>query len=154
MPSAHPPTRRNPPAPAPGRPKADGFGLDQLERYADRYDSLIAAGRLLHLARPPGTRTKRSKTANLLGRLDAERDQVLRFAFDWRVPFDNNRSEQAIRMVKVQQKISNGWRIIQGAERFLAMRGYLSTAAKQGKNLLDVTRRLFDGRGAWIPTPT
>lgn len=35
-------------------------------------------------------------------------------------PFDNNRSEQEIRMVKVQQKISNGWRTIQGAERFLA----------------------------------
>ncbi|MFF7947711.1 IS66 family transposase [Streptomyces griseorubiginosus] len=133
---------------------ADGFGLDELERYAARYDTLIATGRQLHPPRAPGTRTKRSKTANLLDRLDTERDQVLRFAFDWRVPFDNNRSEQAIRMVKVQQKISNGWRTIQGAERFLAMRGYLSTAAKQGKNLLDVTRRLFDGRGAWIPTPT
>jgi transposase len=135
-------------------PWADGFDLDELEHYADRYDTLIAAGRLLHPARPPGTRTKRSKTANLLDRLDTERGQVLRFAFDWRVPFDNNTSEQAIRMVKVQQKISNGWRTIQGAERFLAMRGYLSTAAKQGKNLLDVTVRLFDGRGAWIPTPT
>jgi transposase len=135
-------------------PWADGFAMDELEHCADRYDSLIAAGRLLHPARAPGTRTKQSKTANLLDRLDAERDQVLRFAFDWRVPFDNNRSEQAIRMVKVQQKISNGWRTVQGAERFLAMRGYLSTAAKQGKNLLDVTHRLFDGRGAWIPTPT
>ncbi|MHA6757249.1 IS66 family transposase [Streptacidiphilus sp. PAMC 29251] len=133
---------------------ANGFSLDELERYADRYDTLITAGRRLHPARAPGTRSKRSKTANLLDRLDTERDQVLRFAFDWRVPFDNNRSEQAIRMVKVQQKISNGWRTFQGAERFLAMRGYLSTAAKQGRNLLDVTRRLFDGRGAWIPTPT
>lgn len=75
-------------------------------------------------------------------------------AASWRVPFDTNRSEQAIRMVKVQQKISSGWRTIQGAERFLAMRGYLATAAKQGKNLLGVTRRPFDDRGAWIPAPT
>jgi len=33
------------------------------------------------------------------------------------------------------------------------VRGYLSTAAKQGRNLLDAIRRLFDGRGAWIPVP-
>jgi hypothetical protein len=30
----------------------------------------------------------------------------------------------------------------------------LSTATKQGKNLLDVVTRLFDGRGAWIPIST
>ncbi|MFF3113459.1 hypothetical protein ACFVSN_30230 [Kitasatospora sp. NPDC057904] len=31
---------------------------------------------------------------------------------------------------------------------------YLSTATKQGHNLLDAIARLFDGRGAWIPAPT
>jgi hypothetical protein len=56
-------------------------------------------------------------------------------------------------MAKIQQKISGGWRTAQGAERFLAVRGYLSTAAKQGRNLLDAVIRLFDGRGAWIPAP-
>jgi hypothetical protein len=57
-------------------------------------------------------------------------------------------------MAKIQQKISGGWRTWQGAERFFAVRGYLSTAAKHGRNLLDAVTRLFDGRGAWIPTPT
>jgi transposase len=132
---------------------ATGFTVDALERLTARYEEIIAAGRALHPARAPGEpRTKRSKAANLLDRLDTERDQVLRFAFDWRVPFDNNTSEQAIRMAKVQQKISGGWRTMLGAERFFAVRGYLSTAAKQGKNLLDAITRLFDGRGAWIPT--
>lgn len=108
-------------------PWADGFGLDELERYLDRYDTIIAAGRALNPPRAPRARKKQSKAVNLLDRLVVERDQVLRFAFGWRVPFDNNTSEQAIRMVKVQQKISNGWRTMRGAERFLAMRGYLST---------------------------
>ena len=57
-------------------------------------------------------------------------------------------------MAKIQQKISGGWRTAHGAERFFAVRGYLSTAAKQGRNLLDAITRLFDGRGAWIPTPS
>lgn len=134
---------------------ATGFTVDTLERVTARYEEIIAAGRALHPPRAPGEpRRKRPKAANLLDRLDAERDQVLRFAFDWRVPFDNNTSEQAIRMAKVQQKISGGWRTMPGAERFFAIRGYLSTAAKQGKNLLDAITRLFDGRGAWIPAPS
>jgi transposase len=133
--------------------RATGFTVDALECVTARYEEITSAGRALHPARAPGEpRRKRSKAANLLDRLDTERDQVLRFAFDWRVPFDNNRSEQAIRMAKVQQKISGGWRTMLGAERFFAVRGYLSTAAKQGKNLLDMVTRLFDGRGAWIPT--
>ncbi len=80
-----------------------------------------------------------SEAANLLDRLDAEHDQVLRFAFDWQAPFDSNTSEQDIRMAKVQQKISGGWRTMLGAERFFAVRGYLSTAAKQDENLLEAT---------------
>ncbi len=133
---------------------ASGFTVNALEHIAARYEEIIAAGRALHPPRAPGQpRRKRAKAANLLDRLDTERDQVLRFAYDWRVPFDNNTSEQAIRMAKVQQKISGGWRTMPGAERFFAVRGYLSTAAKHGKNPLDVVTRLFDGRGAWIPIP-
>jgi len=134
--------------------QATGFTGNKLEDIAARYEEIIAAGRALHPPRAPGEpRRKRSKAANLLDRLDTERDQALRFAFDWRVPFDNNTSEQAIRMAKIQQKISGGWRTMLGAERFFAVRGYLATAAKQGKNLLDVTTQLFDGQGAWIPVP-
>jgi hypothetical protein len=134
-------------------PEAAGFTVDALERITARYEEIIAAGRTLHPARAPGEpRCKRPKAVNLLDRLDTERDQVLRFAFDWRVPFDNNTSEQAIRMAKIQQKITGGWRTAQGAERFFAIRGYLSTATKHGRNLLDAITRLFDGRGAWIPT--
>jgi hypothetical protein len=56
-------------------------------------------------------------------------------------------------MAKIQQKISGGWRTAQGAERFLAVRSSLFTTVEQGKNLLDAVTRLFDDRGAWIPTP-
>ncbi|MEU3497582.1 transposase [Kitasatospora cineracea] len=130
-------------------PHATGFTVHALERLAARYEEIIAAGRTLYPPRAPGgPRHRRSKAANLLDRLDAERAQVLRFTFDWRVPFDNNTSEQAIRMAKIQQKISDGWRTALGAER-----GYLSTTAKQGRNLLDAITRVCDGRGAWIPAP-
>lgn len=47
------------------------------------------------------------------------REDVLRFASDFRAPFDNNQAERDLRMVKFQQKISGGWRSENGAESFL-----------------------------------
>jgi transposase len=75
---------------------------------------------------------------------------VLRFLGDLRVPFMNNQAERDLRMVKLQQKISGCWRTLAGAEAFLAVRSYLSTARKPGLNPLGVLRRLFNGN-PWLP---
>ncbi len=53
-------------------------------------------------------------------------------------------------MVKLQQKISGCWRTITGAEQFLALRAYLSTAAKNGRSTVDVLTALGD-RQPWLP---
>ena len=45
-------------------------------------------------------------------------------------------------MVKLQQKISGCWRTLAGAEAFLTLRSYVSTACKQGMNPLVVLRQL------------
>ena len=54
--------------------------------------------------------------------------------------------------MKVQQKISGCWRTLAGAAAFLALRGYVSTARKQGLNPLVVLWQLFEGR-PWLPAP-
>lgn len=124
-----------------------------LAEVRKNYKSIIAAG---HVANPPVVpsgrrgRTKRTKAHNLLLRLDAYRDDVLRFATDFAVPFDNNLSERDVRMVKIAQKVSGGFRSTEGAEAFLAFRSYLSTAAKQGMNRLEVLQQLFNG-DTWMP---
>jgi hypothetical protein len=53
-------------------------------------------------------------------------------------------------MVKLQQKISGCWRTITGAEQFLALRAYLSTARKNGQPTTDVLAALGDRR-PWLP---
>ena len=124
-----------------------------LAEVYEKYQSIIAAG---HVANPPVApsgkrgRTKRTKAHNLLLRLDAYEDDVLRFAGDFDVPFDNNLAERDIRMVKIAQKISGGFRSTEGAQAFLALRSYLSTAAKQGMNRLVALQRLFNG-DTWMP---
>ena len=55
-------------------------------------------------------------------------------------------------MVKLQQKISGCWRTEEGAERYLRVRSYISTARKQGQRPLDVLAQLAAGQ-PWLPAP-
>src|SRR5699024_7447571 len=127
------------------------LGKDRLEeailaRFEAEYSEIICRG---HRQSPENTvRTGRGgfiaqrPERNLLGRLDTYREDVLRFANDFAVPFDNNLAERDIRMVKLQQKISGSWRTSEGAESFLRLRSYLSTSTKQGKDLVEALKRL------------
>ena len=133
---------------------ASSLSTRQLAGFGRRYDAVIAEGNKLN---PPPPRTgKRGRPAlgqagSLLARLATHREDVLRFATDFRVPFDNNQAERDVRMVKLQQKISGGWRSDTGAHAFLDVRSYLSTARKHQQSAMDVLRDLFTGH-AWIPT--
>lgn len=86
-------------------------------------------------------RPKKSKPLNLIERLDKQRDLVLRFAHDFTVPFDNNLAERDVRMVKLRQKVSGCFREPSGAEMFCRIRSYISTARKNG---LDVIQALYN----------
>lgn len=69
-------------------------------------------------------RVKPSAATNLLGRLRRYGDDVLRFLYDLRVPFDNNLAERDIRMPKLKQKTS-GFRTSKGAQNFATIRSYM-----------------------------
>ena len=69
-------------------------------------------------------------------RLSTRKQDVLRFLTDPAVPFANNLAEQDGRMMKLRQKISGGFRSEDGAKDFAVIRSVLSTARKQGWNML------------------
>lgn len=81
--------------------------------------------------------------------LDRQAD-YLRFATDFRVPFDNNAAEREIRMVRLREKVSGCLRTQAGARDFAAIRSYLATAAKHGLGFLRVLVELVQGR-PWLP---
>jgi transposase len=119
------------------------------KRLKKRYDKWARAGLKAHpeQLRSAGKRgrIKQSTEYNLLRRLRDKRDEVLRFVDDLSVPFDNNQAERDLRMIKVQQKVSGGFRSTGGAERFCIISSYISTIRKQGMNLLESIKAAFAG---------
>ena len=63
----------------------------------------------------------------------ARKQDTLRFLHDPAVPF----TERDGRMMKLRQKISGGFRSIEGAMDFALIRSFLSTAKKQGWAIID-----------------
>lgn len=131
----------------------------ELEGFAKRYDAVVQSGfdaNPTPVSPPEGERRRRGRpkqppAVNLLIRLRDFKGEVLAFMADFRVPFDNNQGERDIRMVKVKQKVSGGFRTLEGAKRFGRIRGYISTARKQAKNVFEAIRDAFDGN-PFIPS--
>jgi|NGEPerStandDraft_6_1074524.scaffolds.fasta_scaffold73885_2 transposase len=102
------------------------------------------------LTQNAGKRIKRSKAQNLLLRLDQRVREATLFAHDFSVHFTNNICEADLRMVKLQQKISGCLRTMEGAQRYLQVRSYISTARKQGQDTLQALSALAQGT-PWLP---
>jgi len=90
-------------------------------------------------------RLKRTKSRNLLERLQDYEEDVLRFMDNEIVPFTNNPGENDIRMTKVQQKISGCFRSEQGAQFFCRIRSYISSCRKQDISSTTALALLFKG---------
>ncbi|MBI3798190.1 MAG: IS66 family transposase [Deltaproteobacteria bacterium] len=110
-----------------------------------RYDRILVHGVAFHEGQPPletlahkrRGRTRRRTGHNLLVRLHGHKDEGLRFLTNPAVPFTNNQAERDMRMMKLKQKISGCFRAQTGAQTFAILRTVLSTARKQGWNILD-----------------
>jgi transposase len=70
---------------------------------------------------------------------------VLAFLYGLRVPFDTNQAERDLRRLRVQQKISGGFRTATGAAAFARLRGYVSTLRKQRLPVLAALESVFAG---------
>jgi len=119
----------------------------EYEEYEKKYIEILARGNEQQPQAPPKIegkkgRAAKSKSQNLIDRLERHRESVLAFLRKEEVPFTNNRAEQAIRMTKVKEKISGGFRSQKGARMFARIRGALSTLKKRGLKLLDELRAI------------
>jgi transposase len=88
-------------------------------------------------------RTAQTKTVNLLLRLRDKEDEVLRFMTHALAQFDNNQAERDLRMNKVRQKVSGGFRSPVAAQEFMNIRSFVATAIKRGADPVEELVNLF-----------
>ncbi len=109
-----------------------------------RYNRIVEEGYAENpRAQPPSGpkrrgRPKQTKALNLLDRFRDHSQSILAFLHDFAVPFDNNQAERDLRF--------------DALENFCRIRGYVSTARKNGLTALDALRRIFLGN-PFLPTP-
>jgi len=111
--------------------------------FVEQYWAAVRLGLAFHRELPglqakanASGRTKQRPGRNLLERLKTFKTETLRFLTDFDVPFTNNLAEQDLRMMKVKMKISGSFRTLDGAQTFARLRSVVSTARKQGANIL------------------
>jgi transposase len=125
----------------------------QIER---EYAQILIEGFAYHKKLSPLPKGKRGRQKqrvgkNLLDRLSGKQDCVLRFIYDFSVPFTNNQGEQDARMAKIKQKVSGCFRQFNGGKIFCRIRSYLSTARKQGWKIWDTLVEAINGSPRLLP---
>jgi transposase len=120
------------------------------KRFLKDYARIVKTGYMENPVAPAHApkrrgRRKQSKALNLLDRFRDHPNEILAFMRDFAVPFDNNQSERDLRMMKLRQKISGTFRSFDALINFCRIRGYVSTARKNGLNALDALQRVFLG---------
>jgi transposase len=136
---------------AAGRTSLSVYRQRQVRR---RWDEIAIQATKATPAPKPGMQLYgTNKDARLLAAaLTKHRDLFLAYTRDLTLPFDNNQGERDLRMVKLQAKISGEFRSTTGAERFAAIRSYISTTRKHAQSIHQHLRDLYTPTGAWLPT--
>jgi transposase len=110
--------------------------------------ALRASLGLKEVRRVPGR--KQQPFRELLECLRDRQGDVLRFAYDLRIPPTSNQAERDLRPAKTQQKISGRLRSESATRHRYAIRGYIDTARNHGESALTAIHEALAGN-PWMP---
>ena len=127
---------------------ADQLDSDLLTELRERYDKAVNWGittnrhRDWHKGNHPGY--------TLAHRLKNKAEQVWLFAHNFKIPWTNNASEQALRSPKRHQAVSGYWRSTDTLRADLRIRSYLASARGHGIRAIDAIHAALTGQ-PWLP---
>jgi len=127
----------------------DSLSPTMMESLRDLYLNTAQQG---VTANTHGTAGRSHDAYKLAKRMRERVDQVLYFTLDFDTEWTNNPAEQAIRMAKLQAKISGSWRSMRGLAAFCRIRSYIATAKAHGVEVFTALRNAFLGDPWSIPT--
>ena len=132
-----------------------GLSSYYQRKFSGMYDEAIATAYAETPVPEPAPgkkkgRKKRGKVLALIDRLKEYKAAVCLFIKDFAVPFDNNQAERDLRMTKAKTKISGCFRTPEGAQEYLDIMSYTSTARKLGYNAYMAIQNAISGDPMFI----
>lgn len=82
---------------------------------------------------------------NALKKLEEYRENYFAWVYDFDIPTTNNLAESSLRMTKTKMKVSGQFQKERTADEFAAVRTYIETCKRNGKNVYEALRRLMEG---------
>ena len=125
------------------------FNKEKIKEYENEYDEI------LELASIENKQIKssyyRMKKANpLYNRLKKYKQNHLYFIKDFKIPFDDNLSEQDLRIFKNKTKISGGFRSMKAAEYYANTLSIIKTSIKRKINPFDSIKAILDNQVLFV----
>ena len=130
-----------------GKKKASTYSS---HKFAREYYRILREADIQCPAPPKPTekkrgREKKGKERSLIERLQTHKAEVDRYFTEYRVPFDNNQAERDIRNCKTKAKVSGCFRSKEGAQDYLNVSSFISTAKKRGITAFKALKAAFCG---------
>lgn len=120
------------------------FDRDKIKEYESEFDSLLL------LAKEENKYIKSSyykdRANKLYRRLIKYKNNHLYFIKNFEVPFDNNLSEQDLRMFKIKTKISGGFRSMKAASHYVNALSIIKTSIKRNINPFESIKAIFNNQ--------
>lgn len=123
---------------------ATAFSGEQIERFSQRYDELIAQGYKAN-KNTHGRLAKKDEKA-LLNRLVKYKANHLLFLSDFRVHYSNNMSEKDLRICKNRDKMAGGFRNASGRDMYCRIMSFIETVKRRGLNVYQSIMALMEGK--------
>lgn len=122
------------------------FSTNELNEYSKQYDNILSLGYMEN--KKNNSKYLKQEELAILNRLKKYKNNHLLYAYNFKLPFDNNLSERDLRPIKTKKKVSGGHRNYRGLKDYCNIRSIISTCKKQG---LDYFKVLVDiGKGNLI----
>lgn len=125
----------------------DSFDTEKIEEYKNEYINILEIAKEENKSIDSSFYKERAE--QLRRRLLKYKDNHLGFIEDFNIPFDNNLSEQDLRVFKIKTKISGGFRSMESAQYYANSLSIVKTSIKRDINTLDSIMNVLNNKIAF-----